>query len=170
MMLNWRRFFWQITILVGAVVGLLFACLPAASADAPPTPAPVTDPFFREEAPERMVECGNNVFVPLGEGGTWECPHPAEPDADDPRVQGQLPSEVIGRQVDCPDGSVGRIINSDLETTCEEVPGAYPSLSATPVARTTPDWSPTQYALGIAGLLAVAAGTLYMIYRKQPGQ
>lgn len=161
--MNLRKYALQIAAVAVLVLSALIIFLPSARADGPgAVPAP-TDPYFREEAPERMVECDNNVFVPLGEGGTWECPQP------------QLPNEVIGRQVDCPDGSIGRIINMDLETTCDEVPGAYPSLSAVtesapPVARTTPDFSPVEYGLILAGLLAVGAGTLYMIYRKQPGQ
>jgi hypothetical protein len=165
-----------LVILVVVLVGVWVTNPAKADGPPPPEDPAVTDPFFREEAPERMVECDNNVFVPLGEGGTWECPpHPAEPDANDPRVAEQLPGEVIGRQVDCPDGTVGRIINMDLETTCEEVPGAYPSLSAEqdtagPVARTTPELTGTQYTLAGLILAIIAAGTLHMIYRKQPGQ
>lgn len=162
--MNLRKYALQIAAVAVLLLSALLIFLPSAKADGPISEPTPTDPYFREEAPERMVECGNNVFVPLGEGGTWECPSGQE----------QLPGEVLGRQVDCPDGSVGRIINMDLETTCEEVPGAYPSLSqpevSAPVARTTPDFSPGEYGLIVAGLLLTAAGTLYMIYRKQPGQ
>jgi hypothetical protein len=166
-MLNWRKFLLQVAVLVISVMGVLFACLPSASADGPGAPAPVTDSFFREEAPERMVECADNVFVPLGEGGTWECPHPAEPDADDPRLGQQLPEEVIGRQVDCPDGSVGRVIDVEFNTTCDELES--PS-AATTVFGDEFRLSSSQMTLAAMGLIFTAAGTLYMIYRKQPGQ
>lgn len=160
--MNLKKYALQIAAIAVLLLSALIIFLPSAKADGPGTPPSPTDPYFREEAPERMVECDNNVFVPLGEGGTWDCP------------QSQLPNEVIGRQVDCPDGSVGRIVNMDLETTCDEVVGAYPSLSqpeaSGPVARTTPDFSPGEYGLIVTGLLLTAAGTLYMIYRKQPGQ
>lgn len=44
----------------------------------------------------------------------------AEPTAD---PAPQLPTEVIGRAVDCPDGSVGHVIGVDLSTDC---PAAAP--------------------------------------------
>ncbi len=213
--MNLRKYALQISAVAVLLLSALIIFLPSAKADGPGAPATPTDPYFREEVPPRMVECADNVFVPMGEGGTWECP---------PAVQEQLPSEVIGRQVDCPDGSVGRIINMDLETTCDEVDGAYPTVIPTPTA--TPTAEPTVEPLpdctdplvecacdhyiggctgghppegegtpfptlvtpaeaagmtpepaesrisleaGIAAgaaLLAVAAGTLYMIYRK----
>lgn len=114
--MNLRRFFVQLVLLAALALGSLWLFIPSASADAGPPP----DPTFREEAPERQVECDNNVFVPMGEGGTWDCPPTGE----------QLPEERIGRAVDCPDGSVGYIIDVEGNVDCQSPqvipPGTIP--------------------------------------------
>lgn len=185
-MLNRKRKRIFVAVAVALLLGLLIVLLSTSSAkaDGPPSPEvpvvtdpAVTDPCFRQdpECYNPEVECAENIFVPLNPDGTWTCPprHDAEPDPDDPRLGEQLPSEVIGRQVDCPDGSVGYIIDIDLNTNCEEVPGEYPVLSETTPPATASEVSdirrinPFQYGLVAVGLVLTAAGALYMIFKKQ---
>lgn len=89
-------------MLLAALVFVLWTT-GSSRADGPPsddpivtTPAtPTDDPCFRQD-----IEC-----------------------YDDVPVQQQLPEEVIGRQIDCPDGSVGRIVDVEGHNTCsKEIP------------------------------------------------
>lgn len=50
-----------------------------------------------------------------------ETPAPA-PVVEAPEVAEQLPEEVIGRQLDGPDGSLCTVVDADLTTVCEPTP------------------------------------------------
>jgi hypothetical protein len=114
-----------------------------AKADGPPSPDPVTtatpttDPCFRTDP-----ECYD-------------------------QVQEQLPEEVIGRQIDCPDGSVGRIVDVDGNNTCSsEVP--TPPLDASTTPRVSKPTDTDIFATGaLAGgiVVAIALSLVYFAFR-----
>jgi hypothetical protein len=109
-------------------------------ADGPPSDIPATpsdDPCFRQD-----IECYDGV-----------------------PVQPQLPEEVIGRLIDCPDGSVGRLVDVELHNTCSKDVPAEP-LEAQSVG---PNFSETDiFALGAAagGIIGLIFSTLaYLAFR-----
>lgn len=45
-------------------------------------------------------------------------PTSAALDPEHPELAPQLPAEVIGRAIDCPDGSPGHVVDEELHTDC----------------------------------------------------
>jgi hypothetical protein len=82
-------------VLLGAYI--FTACGPASADEVPADDPAITDPSFRQEAPERYIECEDGSVVLLGEGGTSVCPEstgPMEPDA--PPVSDSTATEEEG--------------------------------------------------------------------------
>lgn len=91
---------------------------PVAVATKAPTSASAPAPARRPApAPPRATSAAPSAPAPAPVAAT-SSPAPAPAPAADPVVTPQDPSEVIGRQIDCPDGSVGVVVDADLTVVC----------------------------------------------------
>jgi hypothetical protein len=104
--------------LIGWLLALVASLAPVPVVDEPVAPPAAV--VVVEHSPASQGDNAGTVRAPDARRGT-DAPRPSPqpaPVVDEREPGAQLPEEVIGRAVDCPDGSVGYVVDAGGTVDC----------------------------------------------------